>query len=506
MTVFLQEAALCREVRAPQSAALENIPFFKLRLLRIYAYATIKKKGRMKMKKNYRKFFAVILAGLMVLSMAACSGNNGGGNNGQQGGDSSSEKQKIVIWNNNTNENQLKVLEAQMNEIAAELDFEFEMVAVSFNEMYTKLATAIDAGEAPDIMNTNFAGCAYLYENDMLTELTDVIETIGKDEFVESYLRVLTVGDSIWGLPDWSMHTSVWYRKDLFEEYDLEIPTTWDEFMECAKTLCIDEDNDGNIDIYGFPVPMDPVQVAPQTFYEMFYSAGGTTVDPETGEYTFGDQLDLAEHTMEYMIELYKEASPPAATSWTWSDYRNALVEGTVAMTLDMGAVIGNAQDSNPDMVEKLGCFDFPGIDGNKAASFGSGYAFVAGNTGSDEKIELVKEILTKLYTPERAAERALARPMFAFPAMYEALEIYKADESVAAFQTEIDTIVDAFENSNWYWYGMEHEFSGLCSQIESTTFFGEAMQSVALGTMTAREAVEYIDTNLQEQIALLEE
>ena len=51
----------------------------------------------------------------------------------------------------------------------------------------------------------------------------------------------------------------------------------------------------------------------------------------------------------------------------------------------------------------------------------------------------------------------------------------------------------------------MEHEFSGLCSQIESTTFFGEAMQSVALGTMTARDAVEYIDEQLQEQIAILE-
>lgn len=31
-------------------------------------------------------------------------------------------------------------------------------------------------------------------------------------------------------------------------------------------------------------------------------------------------------------------------------------------------------------------------------------------------------------------------------------------------------------------------------------------MQSVALGTMTAREAVEYIDEQLQEQIAILED
>lgn len=465
------------------------------------------------MTKMLKRVLALTLAVLMVLSMTACGGSEASTNDTKASAEvqekapaATGEKQKIIVWNNNTNENQLKELEAQLNEIAEDLNFEFEMVAVSFNEMYTKLATAIDAGEAPDIMNTNFAGCAYLYENGMLTDVTDVVDTLGKDRFVSSYIRTLTVGDEIWGLPDWSMHTSVWYRKDLFEEKGLSIPTTWEEFKACAEALCIDSNGDGNTDIYGFPVPMDATQVGAQTYYEFLYSAGVTTVDPETGEYCFGDQLDLAEETMEYMIDLYKVASPPAATAWSWGDYRNALVEGTVAMTLDMGAVIGNAQSNNPDMVEKLGCFDFPGPDGTKYASFGSGYAFVAGNTGSDEKIALVKQILTELYTPERAAARALARPMFAFPAMYDALEIYKADEKVAQFQTEIDTIVDAFENNNWYWYGMEHEFSGLCSQIESTTFFGEAMQSVALGTMTAREAVEYIDECLQEQIAILED
>lgn len=462
------------------------------------------------MAKMYKKLLALVMAILMVVSMAACGAPAEEAPAATESPRTetpatSGEKQKIIIWNNNTNENQLKALEAQMNELAAEMDFEFEMVAISFNEMYTKLATSIDAGEAPDIMNTNFAGCATLYESGMLTDLTDVVESIGKDKFVASYIRNLTTDGSIWAIPDWCMHTSVWYRKDLFAEKGLEIPTTWEEFKACAEALCIDENNDGNIDVYGFPVPMDAVQVAPQTYYELLYSAGVTTVDPQTGEYVFGSQLDLAEQTMDYMIDLYKVASPPAATAWSWGDYRNALVEGTVAMTLDMGAVIGNAQSNNPDMVEKLGCFDFPGIDGNKVASFGSGYAFVAGNTGSDEKIALVKEVLAKLYTPERAAERALARPMFAFPAMYEALDIYKADERVALFTTEIETIVDAFENNNWYWYGMEHEFSSLCSQIESTTFFGEAMQSVALGSMTSREAVEYIDEMLQEQIAILE-
>ena len=96
-------------------------------------------------------------------------------------------------------------------------------------------------------------------------------------------------------------------------------------------------------------------------------------------------------------------------------------------MTFDMGAVIGLSQSNNPDMVANLGRFDFPGQFGTKYASFGSGYAFVASNQGSEAKVDLAKEFLKKLYTPERAAERALSRPMFAFPSLYSALKISQA-------------------------------------------------------------------------------
>ena len=94
---------------------------------------------------------------------------------------------------------------------------------------------------------------------------------------------------------------------------------------------------------------------------------------------------------------------------------------------------------------------------------------------------------------------------MFAFPSLYSALEIYKLSPLVALFQEQIATITDAFENNNWYWYGMENGLSQMSSQIEATTFFGEALQSVALGRDTSEKAVDYIDRQLQEQLLLIE-
>jgi ABC-type glycerol-3-phosphate transport system substrate-binding protein len=415
------------------------------------------------------------------------------------------EKVKLVVWTNMTAEAQTKVLTKQFNEVAKELGIEVEMQTVAFKDMYTKLATAVQSGNVPDIMQTNFAGTAYLYSQGMLEPMDDVIDTVGRADFIPTYLRVLTAGGKTWGIPDWAMHTSVWYRKDLLADKGLKVPTNWQEFEAVAKALTLDTNKDGKTDIYGFAVPMNAVQVAPQTYYEFLYSAGVTTFDPKTGKYSFGQQKDMAVKTLDYLVNLYKTVSPPSSTEWSWNEYRNALVQGTVAMTLDMGAVIGLAQANNKDMVEKLGRFDFPGPDGTKSASFGSGYAFMATKQSSAAKTKVEKEFLKRLYTSERAAERALSRPMFAFPSMYSALKIYKLDKSVASFQAEITTITDAFEHSNWYWYGMEYEFNQMSSQIEATTFFGEAMQKAAMGSWTSKDAVDYIDQNLQDQIKIIE-
>ena len=359
--------------------------------------------------------------------------------------------QKLVIWTCLTADAQYEVLNKQFTELGKEMGVEVEVERLSFNEMIQKLATAASSGDVPDIMHVNFGGTAQLYADEVLMPVDGIIDTIGANDFSEAYKRVLTGADgNIYGIPDWAMHTSVWYRKDLFEEKGLEIPKTWSEFKATAVALNDDQEKEEAIEV------------------------------------------------IDYLVDLYKSASPAASLTWSWGDYRNALaVSGTVAMTLDMGAVIGNAQGNNPEMTTKLGCFDFPGVDGNKVASFGSGYCFVG--TKQDEPLReaLITDFLIALYTPERAAERALSRPMFAFPSYLPAFEIYKQSEKVADFQTEIDTIFDAFENSTWYWYGMENGLSPMSAHIEATNIFGVALQGACDGTYTSEEAYDLINEDL---------
>lgn len=454
------------------------------------------------------KLVALLLALLMVLSMVACSNTPAEtaateeAATTQEAAPAAEETateepisyagQKLVIWTNLTADAQYEVLTKQFNEVAEELGVEVEIEKVAFNEMYGKLATAASSGEVPDIMHTNFGGTAYLYAADSIMPMDDIINAIGADDFSEAYKSVLTGSDGhIYAIPDWAMHTSVWYRKDIFEANGISVPTTWDEFLAVAEQL-------NSTEMSGFAVPLDGVQVAAQTLYEMMCSAGVYFMDPVTGEYCFDQEKEQAIQVIDYLVELYKNASPAGSLTWSWGDYRNALaVTGTVAMTLDMGAVIGNAQGNNPDMVDKLGCFDFPGVDGSPVSSFGSGYCFVASPQEDAARSALIADFLTALYTPERAAERALSRPMFAFPSYKPAFEIYKASDKVAAFQDEVDYIFGQFETGTWYWYGMEAGLSAMSAYIESTNIFGEALQGACDGTYTSEEAYNLINDDL---------
>jgi len=69
--------------------------------------------------------------------------------------------------------------------------------------------------------------------------------------------------------------------------------------------------------------------------------------------------------------------------------------------------------------------------------------------------------------------------------------------ELVAEFQTEVDTIMDAFENSTWYWYGMENGLSPMSAHIEGTNIFGVALQGACDGTYTSEEAFDLINDDL---------
>src|SRR5215472_14167914 len=305
---------------------------------------------------------------------------------------------EISFWTNLTTASQANVIQKQIRECSTEqpgLSVKFE--AVPFSAMYTRLITALRKGDAPNIMNTIERAVAFMQAKGGLVPLTGLVDQLGRKDFTASYLNAVSKDGQVWGLPDWALHQEVWYRKDLFEKAGLAVPKSWDDLLKAATAL--NSAAGTNPQVYGFAVPMGRALVAPQTYFQIFYAAGGTIFDPKTGEYVFGDQKALATRALQFMIDLYKAASPPASIEWSWSEYRTAFVKGQVAMTNEWGAVVQMAAEQNPEMLDRMGVFPFPAptADRKPAASLSGGYYYLVGKSSPD-KVEASKKLLLCMY------------------------------------------------------------------------------------------------------------
>ncbi|MFN2305310.1 MAG: ABC transporter substrate-binding protein [Anaerolineales bacterium] len=414
---------------------------------------------------------------------------------------------ELTLWTNLTTESQATVIQKQVNECLADMpDVTVKFDTVPFGTMYPRLITALQEGDVPNVINSTEGVVAFLQAKNGIVPLDDVIDSLGRDDFVGSYLDAMSKDGQVWAVPDWALHQEVWYRKDLFDEQGLEIPKSWDELLSAAEALTQDTDGDGEIDIYGFAVPMGRVQVAAQTFFQILYSAGAYIFDPDTGEYVFDDDRETAVQAMQFMIDLYKAASPPASIEWSWGDFRTAYVEGNVAMTNEWGAVVLQALDQNPDMLDNMDVFPFPApnADEEAAAALAGGYFYMVGEAPQAE-VDASKQLVQCMYEVDRVAERANSRPIFAIPATKSAFdsETYQGNEMVQRFKPQLDVIFTQVMD-NWYRYGMEAGLNPITGQIEATTFIGDAIQNAALDNITAEQAVQQIDEQLQFQLALL--
>jgi ABC-type glycerol-3-phosphate transport system substrate-binding protein len=391
-----------------------------------------------------------------------------------------------------------------MNNQLAEFTKKYPNITVklepmTFDNVYARLMTAVQGNSLPDVLDCIEGHVAFLQSKNAIVPVDNLIDDLGgKSAFTQKYLQWASKDDKTWALPDWSLHQEVWYRTDLYKKYGLSIPKTWDELAQNAKKLNIDSNNDGKTDVYGMAIPLGRNMVAQQTYSQFLYSAGVNIFDPATGKYAFGDNKAMAVKAMDAMIKIYKESSPSGSIDWTWTDFRTAMVKGTVAQTNEWGAIIAQAKEQNPQMLDNLSCFPMPGPEGAPKGSCGGTYYMCVTKSTSDR--QLASELLLKfLFQKDMLAQRANTRPVYALPTMTAAFnsDTYNSDDMVKKFSKEIKDIyikVLPTEERN----GFEHGLNTAASEIESSNIMGDAIQNVLLKGWSTTKAVDWLDQQLQ--------
>ncbi len=103
---------------------------------------------------------------------------------------------------------------------------------------YDKFQTAIAAGTgAPDVVMLEADRIPNYVIQDALVDISDYGYEDVKDNFSEGAWKDVSVGDAVYAAPIDGGPMAMIYRTDVFEEYGITPPTTWEEYEQAARTV-----------------------------------------------------------------------------------------------------------------------------------------------------------------------------------------------------------------------------------------------------------------------------
>src|SRR5699024_978866 len=179
-----------------------------------------------------KKSVVWMLATLLILGMlTACSGESDGKKESAMGEDV--VELELYSWRTEDREAYEKIIEV-FEEQNPDIIVNFQ--PYESTEYNTILTNALVSGTGPDIAQLRpYSGSRTIADNDYLLPLDDVD---GINDIDESFLEAAKGSDDkIYGVPLTLNAGVIFYNQNIFEELGLNIPETWEEFLEVSREL-----------------------------------------------------------------------------------------------------------------------------------------------------------------------------------------------------------------------------------------------------------------------------
>ncbi len=197
-----------------------------------------KQRGKQKVKrKTLTSWVALAFASVMLL--AGC----GGGNDEASGPDTSTEEDVTInfmhLWPQGSSPDHNRIVNQIISEFEADNPHITVELEVLENEQYkNKLQVISSSNQLPDVGMTWPAGFLEPYVNGKLfTPLDDILEDGLREQFVAGTVEAYEIDGQAYALPLELNIAPVFYNKAIFDEYGLEAPETYEEFIHVVDTL-----------------------------------------------------------------------------------------------------------------------------------------------------------------------------------------------------------------------------------------------------------------------------
>ena len=340
---------------------------------------------------------------------------------------------EITFWHSFTQGPRMEKIQAAANafmELHPKVKINIE--TFSWADFYTKWTTGLASGNVPDISSTVASQLVEMIDADAVLPVDGLIDNIGRDRFLPNALREMTAADgSCYGVPLYMNTEVMWYRKDLLEKYDLEVPTTWEEMYEAAKIITEGE----NGEAFGAAMPMGTNDMLATRWLHLYVRSAGETLITEDGK------ADLTSPTaidgIKYWVKVFNDCSPSDAMNYNTLDEATLYYQGKLCFDFNTGFQIGGVEANRPDLMDQIDCAPIPRVN--------SGDPEVGCETNTTPLViwknskhpEICEKFIKFFYEEDRYVDFLLSVPvgmMSGLKGVTES-EIYQANETVQKFQ-----------------------------------------------------------------------
>jgi len=406
------------------------------------------------------------------------------------------QTKEIRFWSDQTEPWQQEVIEKMINKFE-ELnpDVKVNVEFLSFEDRHAKLVSALAIGTEPEVSLFASQYATTLPAQGVLIPLDDVFEELGgQDAFFESALSLSQYKGTYYTLPYSTLPVVIWYRKDIFEKYNVEPPKTWEDLYKAAKILTEKTPQD----MYGIGLPYGRNEWTDECFRMIaLWPAGGKVMDED--ENVIFDSLETVE-ALKYYKSLYP-FTPPGSETWGYYETMNSYISGITAMALYYGRTLVNLKEYSPDILVNTGAIIPPKhkyqATVNPPQSIG-----VFKNSNYPE---LGKEFLKFFLTSEFYAELLWATPGHNLPVLKSAADDWRKHPLLEEYPEIVDTLLKV--NSPGIGFsptrepGIE-EASPCWMAITGAEIIPDAVQKVTLKNEKAEEVTAWAAKELKEVIS----
>lgn len=327
----------------------------------------------------------------LFLAVTTVSGLLLGGCGKKEGADG-----KVVIELVHYKPEAVDVFEALEEKFNASHD-NIELVIDSPNDAMVILKTRFIRENNPDIIGI---GGDINYSNFLdANMLMDISDFDGLDEIKENYLATnkeleYVPQDGVYAVPYMANAAGVLYNKDLFEEHNWSIPTTWEEFL----SLCDSIQAEGIQPLY-FGYKDTWTCLAPWNAIAVNLCDTDIAYQVNSGNATFGEAYrEVAQKDKELLK--YGQPNPVA---YSYNDACTAFARGQAAMYVIGNYAIPQIKSVNPEM--NIDSFVFPASSNAKENILNSGNDLMFSVMEDCEHKEEAYEVLRFLLEDENVQE-----------------------------------------------------------------------------------------------------